>query len=191
MAAFAPPLGTEVLLMARTAASLVEIDGGRGHLRSASHPHEHRRFCNSGAHMASRGIPNRWLGIPGDQESASSTCQPGFRRFSRESNAPDSTIRVLLSDILITPSEWDSFHISFCLPTPRVDHHHSVSRPGSPCQYRHPNHWRDRIATPHRPLAMKPNSSCREKIERCLMLLRATRLRRSSLNRGLRNSLTF
>src|SRR5271157_6510106 len=51
------------LLMARTAASLVEIDGGRGHLRSASHPHEHRRFCNSGAHMASRGIPNRWLGI--------------------------------------------------------------------------------------------------------------------------------
>src|SRR5271165_7371338 len=92
MAAFAPPLGTEVLLMARTAASLVEIDGGRGHLRSASHPHEHRRFCNSGAHMASRGIPNRWLGIPGDQESASSTCQPGFRRFSRESNAPDSSI---------------------------------------------------------------------------------------------------
>src|SRR5271165_6860948 len=91
MAAFAPPLGTEVLLMARTAASLVEIDGGRGHLRSASHPHEHRRFCNSGAHMASRGIPNRWLGIPGDQESASSTCQPGFRRFSRESNAPDSS----------------------------------------------------------------------------------------------------
>src|SRR5271157_2074637 len=92
MAAFAPPLGTEVLLMVRTAASLVEIDGGRGHLRSASHPHEHRRFCNSGAHMASRGIPNRWLGIPGDQESASSTCQPGFRRFSRESNAPDSSL---------------------------------------------------------------------------------------------------
>src|SRR5271157_3621967 len=94
MAAFAPPLGTEVLLMVRTAASLVEIDGGRGHLRSASHPHEHRRFCNSGAHMASRGIPNRWLGIPGDQESASSTCQPGFRRFSRESNAPDSSQRI-------------------------------------------------------------------------------------------------
>src|SRR5271165_6942676 len=106
MAAFAPPLGTEVLLMARTAASLVEIDGGRGHLRCASHPHEHRRFCNSGAHMASRGIPNRWLGIPGDQESASSTCQPGFRRFSRESNAPDSSYSRVksVSLALLSPS---------------------------------------------------------------------------------------
>ena len=110
MAAFAPPLGTEVLLMARTAASLVEIDGGRGHLRSASHPHEHRRFCNSGAHMASRGIPNRWLGIPGDQESASSTCQPGFRRFSRESNAPDSsTTKVRINVTMGGPGPYTAY----------------------------------------------------------------------------------